>query len=75
MASLRMNKPDDIRRTLQKVSELVVDGTIEPKQANCVIYACQTALTVIKTEELIKDNEEKRNSPFNHIFNEMFKEG
>lgn len=75
MSSIRMNKTSDIRRTLQKVSDMVIAGNIDPKQANCVIYACQTALTVIKTEEIIKDNEEKRNSPFNLIFNDLLKEG
>ena len=62
MTKFRLNKPEDIRRTLQKVSEMVVDGSIDTKQANCVIYACQTALTVMKTEELIKDNDERRES-------------
>lgn len=62
MTKFRMNKPEDVRRTLQKVSEMVIDGSIDTKQANCVIYACQTALTVMKTEETIKDNEERRES-------------
>lgn len=70
MATLRMNKPDDIRRTLQKVSDMVIEGSIDTKQANCVIYACQTALSVIKTEEVIKDNEDRRKS--NSFFKGLF---
>jgi len=65
MTKFRMNKPEDVRRTLQKVSEMVVDGSIDTKQANCVIYACQTALTVMKTEEMIKDNEDRRSYSLN----------
>lgn len=74
MTTLRMNKPEDIRRTLQKVSDMVIDGSIDTKQANCVIYACQTALSVIKIEEMVKDNEDRRNSPFNNIFADLLKD-
>ena len=74
MTKFRLNKPEDIRRTLQKVSEMVVDGSIDTKQANCVIYACQTALTVMKTEELIKDNDERRerNENMKELFGFLF---
>lgn len=66
--AFKMNTTADVRRTLQKVSEMVSNKTIEPKQANCIIYACQTALTVINTEEKIKDNEVRRSSPFYQMF-------
>lgn len=74
MTKFRLNKPEDIRRTLQKISEMVVDGSIDTKQANCVIYACQTALTVLKTEELIKDNDERRerNENMKELFGFLF---
>lgn len=74
MSKVRMNNTGDIRRTLQKVSDMVIDGSIDTKQANCVIYACQTALSVIKTEELVKDNEDRRNSPFNNLFADLLKD-
>lgn len=68
MATFRMNTTADVRRTLQKVSEMVANKEIEPKQANCIIYACQTALTVINTEQKIIDNEARRKNPFYMLF-------
>ena len=65
MTRFRLNKPEDIRRTLQKISDMVIEGSIDTKQANCVIYACQTALSVIKTEEAIKEQERIEKQSFN----------
>ena len=70
MSLFRMNTTADVRRTLQKVSEMVANKEIEPKQANCIIYACQTALTVINTEQKIIDNEARRKNPFYMLFND-----
>lgn len=55
MAKFRMNKCEDIRRTLQRVSDMVAEGTLDSKQANTIIYACQTALSVKKIELLVQE--------------------
>lgn len=55
----RMNKTADIRRTLQKVAEMVASGSIGTKEANVIIYACQTALSVKKVEIVTEERNAK----------------
>lgn len=55
MAKLRMNDPYQIRKTLQKVAEEVAEGELDVQSAKLIVYACQTSLQAISTEEKIKD--------------------
>lgn len=50
MCKFRLNKCADVRRTLQKTCDLVASGELDTKQANCIIFACQTALALKKLE-------------------------
>lgn len=51
MARFRMKTATDIRRTLQRVSNMVLEGELDTKQANAIIYACNTTLTAIRANE------------------------
>lgn len=56
MAKFRMKNTADIRRALQKTAEMVSNGELEPKEANTIIYACQTALSVKKVEIAVQES-------------------
>lgn len=43
---------------LQRISNMVLTGEIEPKQANSVILACNAILAAIKTDEQAKKIQE-----------------
>lgn len=44
--------PVDIKRTLNRVSNMVLNGEMDAKDANVVIDACNTTLTTIHIDEL-----------------------
>lgn len=48
---LRMKTPTEIRRTLARVSNMVLAGEIEPKQANSIITACNVILAAIRIDD------------------------
>ena len=54
----RMRTPTEVRRVLVRVSNMVVNGQIEAKEANSIISACNAILGAIKTEDQQKRIEE-----------------
>lgn len=54
----RMGTPTEVRRVLVRVSNMVVNGQLEAKEANSIISACNAVLYAIKTEEQQKRIEE-----------------
>lgn len=46
-----MSTPREVRKSLAAVANAVVNGTIEVKQANCVIYAASTILSSLRIDE------------------------
>lgn len=48
---LRMNTPTEVKRTLARVSNMVLNKEIEPKAANVIIYACNAILSTIRIDE------------------------
>lgn len=47
----KMGTPRDIKRTLNRVSNMVLNGQIDSKDANAIIYACNTTLSTIRIDE------------------------
>lgn len=54
MKRLKLSSPAEIRRTLNRIANMLVNRQIDPKTANAVIYACTTALNAIDKYELEK---------------------
>ena len=48
---VKMGTPRDIKRTLNRVSNMVLNGQIDSKDANAIIYACNTTLSTIRIDE------------------------
>lgn len=48
---LKLSTPMDVRRALSRVSNMVMNGEIESKDANAIIYACNSVLQAIRADE------------------------
>lgn len=47
----KMGTPADVKRTLNRVSNMVLNGELGAKDANAIIYACNTTLSTIRIDE------------------------
>lgn len=56
--TLKMSSPQEIRRAISRIANMVLNGEIDPKSANTLIYACNSALTAVRTDEYRKKVEE-----------------
>lgn len=61
---LRLNTPNDIRKTLGKVTNMVANNEIDTKKANTIIYSCNCILNSIRL-----DDQEKRIIELEEIVN------
>ena len=61
----KMGTPADVKRTLNRISNMVLNGELEAKDANAIIYACNVTLGVIRVDE-----QEKRLSELEQLVNE-----
>ena len=51
MHQMRMKSPTDIRRTLTRVSNWVLEGRITPQQGNCITGCANAILNSIRVDE------------------------
>ena len=55
---LRLSTPNDIRKTLARVTNMIANNEIDTKKANTIIYSCNSILNSIRTDELEKKVQE-----------------
>lgn len=48
---LKMSKPKEVRRAISRVANMVLNGELEAKKANTILYACNITLSAIRTVE------------------------
>lgn len=48
---LRLSTPQEVRKTLCKVSNMLINEELEPKIANSIILACNAVLSAIRTDD------------------------
>jgi len=48
---LKLNTATEVRRTLVRISNMVVNGEIDSKSGNTIILACNAVLSAIRTDE------------------------
>ena len=41
----------DVRRAVSRVANMVLNNELDPKAGNTILYACNAALSAIKTED------------------------
>ena len=59
---LNLSTPRDIRKSANRVANMLLNEDLEPKAANAILYACNVCLVSIRTDEQEKrlDELEKR---------------
>lgn len=48
---LKLTTPREVRRALNRVANMVLNGEIEAKDANAIMYACNITLGAIRIDE------------------------
>lgn len=48
---LKMSSSREIRRTLNRINNMLLNNEIDPKTANALIYGCNAALGAIRVDE------------------------
>lgn len=48
---LTLKTPQDVRKALSRVSNLLINGELDPKTANAIIYSCNSILQSIRIDE------------------------
>lgn len=56
--TLKLSTPEDIRRAISRIAGMVLNGEIDSKEANTLIYACNSALSAVRTDEYRRKVEE-----------------
>lgn len=56
--NLKLSTPEDIRRALARIANMVLNGELDSKEANTLIYACNSALSAVRTDEYKRKVEE-----------------
>ena len=55
---LKMSSAREVRRTVNRISNMLLNGEIDPKTANAILYACNVCLGAIRTDEQQKKLDE-----------------
>lgn len=48
---MKLSTPLEVRKALSKVANMVLNGELDSKAANTIIYACNSVLVAIRTDE------------------------
>lgn len=56
--SIKLTTPNEIRKALSRIANMVLNGEIEPKAANTIILSCNAILGAIRTDEQQKKIDE-----------------
>jgi len=59
---LNMSSSLEIRKTINRISNMLLNGTIDPKTANAILYGCNVALGAIRTDAVQQQLDELEES-------------
>ena len=48
---LKLSTPQDTRRSIARIANMVLNGELDPKCANTILYACNAVLAAIRVDE------------------------
>ena len=65
---LKLTTPREVRQALNRVANMVLNGELEAKDANAIMYACNVTLGAIRTDE-----QEKRLEELERMIQERYK--
>lgn len=49
--TLKLSTPEEVRRAISRIANMTLNGDIDPKTANTLLYACNAALNAVRTDE------------------------
>ena len=55
---LKLSTPADVRRAISRIANMTLNNEIDSKTANTLIYACNSALAAVRTDEYTRTVEE-----------------
>lgn len=55
---MKMSTPEEVRRAISRIANMVLNKEIEAKEANTLLYACNAALAAVRTDEYRRKVEE-----------------
>lgn len=56
--TLKLSTPEDIRRAISRIANMLLNGDIDSSTAKALIYACNSALSAVRTDEYRNKMEE-----------------
>ena len=56
--TLKLSTPEDIRRAISRIANMLLNEDIDSTKAKALIYACNSALDAVRTDEYRKKVEE-----------------
>ncbi len=68
MKRLKLSSPQEVRKALSRIANMVLNGELDAKAANTIIYACNVVLGAIRTDE-----QEKRLDELEQLIREGFR--
>lgn len=55
---IKLSTPKDVKKAVNRVANMVLNGELDSKSANAILYAANITLSTIKTDEQQKQIEE-----------------
>lgn len=49
--TLKLSTPQEVRKAISRIANMVLNGEIDAKTANTLLYACNAALNAVRTDE------------------------
>lgn len=51
---LKLKTPEDVRKSINRISNMMLNNELDAKTGNALIYACNAVLNSIRTDEIDK---------------------
>lgn len=55
---IKLSTPGEVRKAIARIANMVLNDELDPKQANCIVAACNVILSGIRTDEQQKKIDE-----------------
>lgn len=56
--TLKLSTPAEIRRTISRIANMLLNNELDAQHAKALLYACNSALAAVRTDEYRKKVEE-----------------
>ena len=55
---MKLSTPAEVRKAISRIANMTLNGEIDSKTANALLYACNAALSAVRTDEYRRKVEE-----------------